>query len=317
MMKFLVSAAAAAMITIGASAQAQVVSIGTTSGGALAQIGNAVAAAVSRDAGFQMRPQRMSGTQQYIAAVDSERVDFGVSNVMQYYMAQSGTGLSEGEAFENLRLVATLVPFTQGIIVRADSDIDEVADLAGMRIPAGYGSSPLFDTFWRAFLENAGLSYDDVTGVPVASLPRSWDAFKEGQVDAVIGAAGSGAVQEMNTVIDGGIRFIPIEDSESLREALPRTRIEPIETSPDLVGVGEDNAMHRYEVVLFAHDDLDEDIVYQTVSAIAANTEELRASSPLWNGYDPANLARDYGMAYHPGALRFYEEEGLIGEDAD
>lgn len=314
-MKTLFAAATAALLSLGVAAEAQVASIGTTKGGAIAQIGDAVAAAVSRDSGFQMRPQKMSGTQQYIAAVDMGRIDFGVSNIMQYYMAQSGTGLSEGQSFDNLRLVATLVPFTQGVIVRNDSDVQSVSDLEGLRIPAGYGSSPLFDTFWRAFLDNAGLSYDDVTGVPVASLPKSWDAFKQGQVDAVIAAAGSGAVQEMDAVIDGGIRYIPIEKTDALLEALPKTRIEPIETGPGLVGVGENNAMHSYEVVLFANADTDEETVYQTVKAIAANTEELRASSPLWNDYDPADLAHDYGLEYHPGALRYYREEGLVEGD--
>ena len=165
-MKALFAAATAALLLgFGASANAQVLSVGTTKGGAIAQIGDAVAAAVSKDSGFQMRPQKISGTQQYIAAVDMGRVDFGVSNIMQYYMAESGTGLSRGHAFKNLRLVATLVPFTQGILVPANSDIHSVADLKGKRIPAGYGSSPLFATFWKAFLDNAGLSYDDVTGV--------------------------------------------------------------------------------------------------------------------------------------------------------
>ncbi|MEQ3625365.1 MAG: TAXI family TRAP transporter solute-binding subunit [Celeribacter sp.] len=314
-MKTIIAAATAVALSFGAAAEAQVASIGTTKGGAIAQIGDAVAAAVSRDSGFQMRPQKMSGTQQYIAAVDMGRVDFGVSNVMQYYMAQSGTGLAEGQAFENLQLVATLVPFTQGIIVRADSDVQSVADLKGLRIPAGYGSSPLFDTFWRAFLDNADLSYEDVTEVPVASLPKSWDAFKQGQVDAVIAAAGSGAVQEMDVMIDGGIRYIPIETSDALLAALPKTRIEPIETSDALVGVGDDNVMHRYEVVLFANADLDEDTVYKTVKAIADNTEDLQASSPLWNDYDPADLAHDYGLEYHPGALRYFREAGLIKTD--
>lgn len=313
-MKTIFATAAAVILGLAATAQAQVVSVGTTKGGAIAQVGGAVAAVVSRDAGFQMRPQKMSGTQQYIAAVNTGRVDFGVSNIMQYFMAQSGIGLAQDQAFDNLRLVATLVPFTQGIIVRADSEAKTVADLKGMRIPAGYGSSPLFDTFWRAFLDNAGLSYDDVTGVPVASLPKSWDAFKQGQVDAVIAAAGSGAVQEMNTVIDGGIRYIPIEATDALLKALPKTRIETIETSSDLAGVGPDNAMHRYEVVLFAGADADEDVVYQTARAIAQNTEDLRASSPLWNDYDPANLAHDYGLEYHPGALRYFREAGLMAK---
>ena len=92
------------------TAQAQVVSIGTTHGGAIAQLGATVASVVSANAGFQMRPQKMSGTQQYIDAVDSGRISFGISNIMQYYMSTIGVGPSMGKKHEHLRLVATITP---------------------------------------------------------------------------------------------------------------------------------------------------------------------------------------------------------------
>lgn len=295
-------------------AQAQVISIGTTKGGAVAQIGAAVSSAVSSKSGIQMRPQKMSGTQQYLSSVESGKTDFGVSNVMQYYMASTGTGLSKGKAHKKLRLVATLVPFTQGIIVHNNSDIKTVADLSGKRIPVGYGSSPLFQNFWEGFLANEGLSYKDVTPIPVASLPKSWGAFKQGQLDAVIAAAGSGAVREMNVVIDGGIRYIPIKDTESLRAALPKTRINTVEPAKHLVGIIEPTTLHSYEVVVFVNADVDDTVVYEVVKAISNSSKELKASSGLWNGYKPENIAMDHQMEYHHGALKYYTENNLIAK---
>ena len=294
-----------------ASAEAQTVGIGTTSGGANAQVGAAISGVVSSNTDLEMRPQKMGGTQGYVPMVNAGQLDFGVSNAMQYYMATTGTGLSEGQPHENLRLAATLMKFVQGILVRADSDIHSIADLKGKRIPTGYSSSPLFQNFWQAFLSTEDLTWDDVQGVPVASLPKSWDAFKQGQVDAVIAAAGSAPVREMDATVEGGIRYIPLPNSEEMLQQLPRTRVVEVEPAEGMIGIEETIPLHVYEYVLFTHADAAEDVVYQTVKAIYENEEELKASSPLWNTYAPEDIATDFGLQYHPGALRYFEEQGL------
>lgn len=303
--------AVGALVASTSVASAQVVSIGTTKGGAVAQIGTAVASVVSSKTDLQMRPQKVSGTQQYVDATDQGVMEFGIANTMQYYMGVTGTGLSKGREHKNLRLVATLVPFVQGIIVAKDSGINSVADLKGKRIPAAYGSSPLFQTFWEAFLANAGLSYKDVTPVPVASLPKSWGAFKEGQVDAVIAAAGSAAVREMNSVVSGGIKYLSIEDTESLREALPRTKIETVEPKNGFDGVLEPTAMHTYEAVLFANASVPDETVYKVVKALAEGADELRAAGPLLKGFKVEAMGMDQNMDFHPGAVKYFEEAGL------
>jgi TRAP transporter TAXI family solute receptor len=302
--------AAAACFAAG-SAQAQVVSIGTTAGGANAQVGASIAGVVSSNTDVRMRPQKTSGSQQVIEAVSRGRMQFGVANAMQYYMAVTGTGLSEGAPKQNLRLAATLMRFINGVLVRADSGIDSIAELRGKRIPAGYASSPLFVTFWEAFLATEGLSYDDVEGVPVASLPKSWGAFKEGQVDAVIAAAGAAAVREMDAVIPGGVRYLSIKETPQLLKAMPATRIETVEPAKHLDGIVEPTQMHVYEYVLFTNADVDEQTVRQVVAAISGHEQALRASTPLWNTYVPANIALNHGLDYHPGAVKYFKQQGL------
>lgn len=306
--KWAVAVGAAALWSVGA--QAQVVSVGTTNGGAVAQIGATVASVVSSNSDINMRPQKMSGTQQYIDAVNAGRTEFGISNVMQYYMSSVGKGPSQGKTHENLRLVATLVPFVQGVLVAKNSGIDSIADLKGKRIPAGYGSSPLFVTFWKAFLDNAGISYDDVDQVPVASLPKSWDAFKQGQVDAVIAAAGSAAVREMDATIQGGVKYLPIKDTEKLRDALPKTKIETFDPSAKMDGILDPTPLHTYEVVLFANKDVPDATVRKVVKALDENSDALKAGGALWANYDPADISMDFGMDYHPAAAAYFKKAG-------
>jgi uncharacterized protein len=294
------------------AAQAQVVSVGTTNGGAIAQIGATVASVVSEKSGLQMRPQKMSGTQQYIDAVDSGRLSFGISNIMQYYMSTVGEGPSKGKKHEHLRLVATLVPFVQGVLVAKNSGINSIADLKGKRIPSGYGSSPLFTTFWQAFLQNAGLTYNDVKQVPVASLPKSWTAFQQGQVDAVIAAAGSAAVREMNAVISGGVKYLPIKDTPFLRKSLPRTEIVTVKPSTKMDGIVASTPLHTYEVVLFAGAGVDNKTVQAVTEALDKGAADFKQGGALWADYNPNDIAKSYDLPYHAGAVAYYKKAGRL-----
>ena len=304
-----------AIMALTMPAAAQVVGIGTTKGGANAAVGAAIAKVVSDSAGFQMRPQKMGGTQQYMAIVNAGELEFGLSNVMQFGMAVDGTGMAEGTPHPNMRLVATLMQFRNGVIVGKESGINSLADLKGKRVPDGYPAAPLFEVFKNAFLASAGLSMADVTPVPIVGLPQSWAAFREGKVDMTIAAAGAGAVREMEAAISGGIKYIPLIDNEATRAALPRTHFTTIEPAGPLVGVLEPTLFNVYEYVLFANADVDEETVYKVVAAIIDGEEDLRATSPLWKTYKPENIATRFdGLDYHPGAVKYFKEKGFWKE---
>jgi TRAP transporter TAXI family solute receptor len=304
-----------ALMVLTMPAAAQVVGIGTTKGGANAAVGAAIAKVVSDSAGFQMRPQKMGGTQQYMAIVNAGELEFGLSNVMQFGMAVDGTGMAEGTPHPNMRLVATLMQFRNGVIVGKESGINSLADLKGKRVPDGYPAAPLFEVFKNAFLASAGLSMADVTPVPVVGLPQSWAAFREGKVDMTIAAAGAGAVREMEAAISGGIKYIPLIDNEATRAALPRTHFTTIEPAGPLVGVLEPTLFNVYEYVLFANASVDEEMVYKVVAAIIDGEKDLRATSPLWKTYKPENIATRFdGLEYHPGAVKYFKEKGLWKE---
>lgn len=69
---------------------AQMVCIGTTKGGAAAQVTAAISRVVMIESKLEMHPQPMGGTMQYIPTVDAREMDFGVSDLPQYGMAKTG-----------------------------------------------------------------------------------------------------------------------------------------------------------------------------------------------------------------------------------
>ena len=298
--------------TIGA--HAQTVGIGATKGGAVNQMATAISKVVSSHAGFQLRPIPMASTQALIPVVNGGELEFAMGNMMQVTMAVSGTGMSEGTKYENLRMVATMIPFRWGMAVRADSDIHTIADLRGKRIPHGHDAGPLFHFLYVGILANGGLTYDDVEQVPVVLFREGWNAFKQGKVDVALTGVGSGIMKEMNATISGGIRYIPFDDSPAagkrMLEQTPKTYFLVVEPAPGLDGVVAPTKLAVYDYTLYASTATPEDIVYNVVKAIYEHESEFKEAGALFRTYSTGNLSREQGIPYHPGAEKYYKEAG-------
>ena len=298
--------------TIGA--HAQTVGIGATKGGAVNQMATAISKVVSSHAGFQLRPIPMASTQALIPVVNGGELEFAMGNMMQVTMAVSGTGMSDGTKYENLRMVATMIPFRWGMAVRADSDIHTIADLRGKRIPHGHDAGPLFHFLYVGILANGGLTYDDVERVPVVLFREGWNAFKQGKVDVALTGVGSGIMKEMNATIPGGIRYIPFDDSPAagkrMLEQTPKTYFLVVEPAPGLDGVVAPTKLAVYDYTLYASTATPEDIVYNAVKAIYEHESEFKEAGALFRTYSTGNLSREQGIPYHPGAEKYYKEAG-------
>jgi TRAP transporter TAXI family solute receptor len=66
-----------------------------------------------------------------------------------------------------------------------------------------------------------------------------------------------------------------------------------------------------YATHLIASCSLPENTVYQMVKAIAANTADLTAITNAISGLTPKVMGEDIGVPMHPGAAKFYKEQGL------
>jgi TRAP transporter TAXI family solute receptor len=309
----------AAGVALAASASAQTVGIGSTKAGAVAQITSTISKAVSEHAdGVQMRNQTMGGTQQYIPVVNAGELEFGISNITQYYMAITGTGLSEGTKYDNLRLVATMMKFTVSPVVPLKSGITKVSQLKGTRMAVGFKGAPLFVNIHNSALATADLTPADIKPVPQVGLVQHWRAFMAGKIDWVIAAAGSGFVKQMNAKIDGGVRHISLPDTpEALKKAqkwMPLTEWSVVKPRKGLTAVVEPTNFITYDYQLWSHKGLSDEVVYKVAKVMHTQAKQLKEGGPLWTSYRAdTRLAKDFGadVPYHSGAIKYYKEAGL------
>lgn len=308
MMAFLKRGALGAIagVALALPAAAQTVALGTTQGGATGQIATAIANVVSGVGEVQVRPQVSANTSQYIPLVNAGRLEFGIANYPQTWYAVNGTGMSS-EPNPDLRIVATLFPFQAGIVAPESLGIEGYGDLAGKNVPR-FPDGSLGDYIIRMALNAGGLSYDDVTEVPIANFPRMYDAIKQGQTDISIATIGSQPTYDLEAAL-GDIQFIPFAEdaADLLGEVLPGTYLREIEASEELPGLDQPTRVFAYDYLLFAHKDVPDDIVTKVARAMYESEAELKATSPLWAEYDPASIGKPLELEYHPAAAAFYD----------
>jgi len=305
-------------VAFAATASAQTVGIGSTKAGAVSQITATISKAVSEHApGLQMRKQTMGGTQQYIPVVNAGELEFGISNITQYHMARTGTGLSEGTKYENLRLISTMMKFTVSPVVSIKSGITKTSQLKGTRMAVGFKGAPLFSNLTQGALATADLTIKDIKPVPQVGLVQHWRAFMAGKIDWVIAAAGSGFVKQMNAKIDGGVRHISFPtDKASLAKMhkwFPKSDWEVIPPRKGLTAVIEPTNFVSYDYLLWTHKGLSDEMVYKVAKVMHTQEKQLKEGGPLWRSFQAnKRLAKDQGHPYHPGAVKYYKEAGLM-----
>lgn len=310
MLRTLVTAAGFALV--GFAAAAQVVGLGSTATGGTSQVGRSLAAAISEVGPVQVRPQELANTSDYVPLVNAGEIEFGISNIVQLSYAVSGTGMSAGRPNPNLMMVATLMPFRNAYIVRRDSDIRSVSDLVGKRVPV-FADGELGDYVTKGYFANAGLDLSGVVPVQVPNFPRMWSSFAEGTADVAIVVVGAGNSREFDASF--GIRYLSFDDSpeavERMREFLPQTYLQTLEPTAAIPGLAGPTNVNVFDYTLFAGKDVSEEIVYNALKALWEKEEALLAQGPVWAGFTKEGMAKDVGVAYHPGAVKFFTEMGV------
>lgn len=304
------------------SADAQTLSIATLpQGSTFNTMGSVIANTARRHADIQMVVQPYGGTAAVMQALEEGLAEFTLLDVNDAIMATSGTGHSEGQSHENLRIVAVLRPMELGFFVAADSDIHTVSDLAGRRVTSGWTAFPMGAYHTAGALAAAGLTVDDTVGVPVPDLIGGADAVGAGRADATMFAIGAPKVAELDASL-GGVRFLPISEDASatpsdetlqrVQEVSPAFYLSLVEPAPPYVGVTEPMQMLTWDLVLVTRPDVPDDTVERLLGALLDNRDEMVEAFPLFGPLSAANAYKDFPVVdYHPGAVSYYDAAGI------
>lgn len=317
-MKFPRLAAALALLLTACSdsERADFVSLGTAPpGGAFFVVGGALSEVLNAHAegnNWKVTAESTMGSQENISRLAKGELDIAMSNAAITYFAVRGEG--EWKSKQPVKAVMTLAPNVAMFITTKSSGITSIAQLKGKRVvigPAGAG----FEGFVMPILAAHGVAASDITPLN-ATQSGAVDMLADGSAAAVFlgGAVPTASISQAAASQD--IVLLPydeeakktlIRDYEFFQPAtIPGGTYRGVEQDYQGLNVG---SMH-----LITSADQDEDRVYRFTKTIYENREEVVAKHPAGKAINPANVIRDTGTDFHPGAIRYYKEIGIWKE---
>ena len=301
--------AAAALAVLAATsgfASAQTYGFATLPPGTL---NHTTAAAISKmlkeKGGINMLVQPTAGDQVINPMVGRGEVEIGITNIMEAQDAHEGQ-------FKDMRIITAVHALRTPLFVRKDSGMVKIADLKGKRFTSGYSAMRNIDKTMLAQLATAGLTYADVKTVPVPNVVRSADEFIAGNADMFSFAFGGPKVKEADASV-GGIRALEIDPAGMAagKKIMPWAYLTDIGPGPVFTGVEKPMKVYSFDNVLIASSKVPDEFIYKILVLMEQNKDDLVAVQPVLREYSPAFGYKQYGVPYHPGALKYFKEKSL------
>ena len=210
---------------------------------------------------------------------------------------------------EGLRAIAAIYPNYVQIVADASSGIETLEDLPGNALSVGAPASGT-ELNARAILGAAGLSYEDLGRVEYLPFAESAELIKNRQIDSTLQSAGLGvaSIQDLAATHEINIVAVPAEIVESIGAPYIASTI-PAGTYN---GQKEDVPTAAIGNVLVTHDGVSEETAYQMTKLLFENLDRMEAAHSAASAIDIQAAVDGLSIPLHPGAERYYREEGII-----
>lgn len=228
-----------------------------------------------------------------------------VQNDVAYY-AQEGTIMFE-EVADNFSGIATIYPEVVQIVADADSGIESVDDLEGMRVAVGDQGSGT-EANASQILEAHGITYDDLNAEYMA-FGDAADGIQDGNIDAAFITAGTptGAIEALQANRDIVIVSLSDEAVADLLDEYPFYT--EYEIASDVYDTENDATTLAVQAMLIASNDLPEDQVYEITKAFFDNLDIIEGTHATGAEFTLDTAQDGMSIDLHPGAQRFYDEQ--------
>jgi TRAP transporter TAXI family solute receptor len=307
--------------------------IGTAAtGGSFFQIGGIVATAISSPAegpdcehggscgvrGLVAVAQATPGSLENLRLINDGQIESGFSQADLAGWAYSGIeDFAASGPLPKLRTLASLFPEAAHLVVRADSSIHSVADLAGRRISLGEaGSGTAADA--RVLLAAAGLGEADLKREYLRPGPAA-EQLKAGAIDALflVGGAPIPAIRDL--AASTPIRLVPLDGEiiDALKKDF-RFYHQAVIPAGAYPGIDSDTPSLGFYALWLVNADISADLIYAICKSLWNDgTAKLLAKlNRVGQRIQLDRALTGVSVPLHPGAERFYREAGLPVDSA-
>lgn len=251
--------------------------------------------------------QATPGSNVHYEMFEEDKIDMGAGFAPTEYMALEGDREPYvGEEFTKFRVIFPTTVSLAHVVTTEDSELETVQDLEGVNLGVpGRGSSTTLTAEYQ--LEALGVSPNFVYAQP----DEMRNMLQDGRIDAFwhyTGAPYSGVLDLASQI---NLKFISFteEDIKKIAEIEPYTSLGYL-TSDHYDFVKEDVTTASTYPTVLASVDLDENLIYEITKTTWENWDKITELVPAAGQVTMDDVANLVGTL-HPGALRYYEEEGI------
>jgi TRAP transporter TAXI family solute receptor len=243
-----------------------------------------------------------------VRGIEEGKAEIGFGNSISTVDALAGRE-PFNKPHKNVCNVATLYPQYFQVLVRADANINSIADLKGKSITTQQRGNT-GELITRQLLQVHNMTYNDVK-MSYVSYTDSVAQMQDGHAVAfTLGTAiPAGSVLDLATARD--VKLMDLSSSlAGMKKLNPGYTLVtvPAKTYPKN---DKDVQVIGYATHVVASCNLPDNVVYAMTKAIAENVPTLSSVYKGMSKLTPKDMAEDIGIPFHKGAARFYKEAGV------
>lgn len=210
---------------------------------------------------------------------------------------------------DRLRGIAAIYPNYIQVVATQESGISDFADLSGKSLSVGAPASGT-ELNARAIFGAMDMSYEDLGKVEYLPFAESVELIKNRQLDGTLQSAGLGvaSIRDLASSLPITVVAIPADVAEKLGAPYIAATI-PANTYD---GQTEGVPTVAVSNFLVTHEGVSDEVAYQMTKLLFENLDTLVASHQAAAQIDIANALNGMPIPLHPGAERYYREQGVL-----
>lgn len=210
----------------------------------------------------------------------------------------------------DVRCVSALHFSTGSTVVLKRSGIKKISDLKGKRVAVGKMGS-MTTKAQEYFFKAYGMSFDEMD-IRYMGHSEAADALRDGSIDAavLVGAPPAASIMSIAATHDIDILSGDVEHMEKMKALKPGLGVYNIKKGT-YKGVDHDSLVWMPGLTLLCKAEEDADLVYKIVKAMYEHRDIIEKSHPSAKVITIENAVTDFGIPFHPGAIRYYREKGV------
>lgn len=245
----------------------------------------------------------------------NDKTDLGWSMTTVLADARAGTNSWKGKQTDKPLFVANYYPNVWQLVTPAAAGVRKFPDLKGKAVALPPRGNTSLAEGWDLLLQAYGMKMDDLGTRSFGSITENAEAIRNRQAVAM----GWYTTVPASFMLDLGtsmkVRMISVPDDiiEKLRKINPGfvRHVIPKATYAQY-GVDEDIVTIQAATILIVHAKTPDDVVYKITKAIVEGREDFGRVTAAMKGVTAKDMSQSFGMAYHPGAAKYYKEAGLL-----